>query len=116
LPFTHLSYENEPTQDQQTVDLSLNNTHFSKGGIMKRLIYGLALVLAVLLSLPATSDAFSRRSSGSEVGPVNAPVQASNYTNGSAQAVPEPPVLLLMSVGVGIFGLGYAVQRFRNQS
>ena len=85
---------------------------------MKSLIYGSALVLAMLLSLPATSDAFSRRSSSTEVGPVNAPVQAStgNYTNGSAQAVPEPPVLLLMSIGVGIFGLGYAVQRFRKQS
>jgi len=116
LPFALLHMNIEPTQDQQIVDLSLNNTHFSKGGIMKRSICGSALLLAVLLSLPATSDAFSRRSSNSEVGPVNAPVQASNYTNGSAQAVPEPPVLLLMSVGVGIFGLGYAVQRFRNQS
>ena len=104
----------EPTQDQQIVDLRFTNTHFSKGGKMNKLIYGSALVLAVLLSLPATSDAFSRRSSSTEMGPgpVNAPVQATT----SAQAVPEPPVLLLMSIGVGIFGLGYAVQRFRNQS
>jgi len=84
---------------------------------MKRLIYGSAFVLAVLLSLPATSDAFSRRSGSTELGPQTSPVQASTGTyNGSAQAVPEPPVLLLMSVGVGIFGLGYAVQRFRKQS
>ena len=81
---------------------------------MKQLIYGSAVILAVLLSLPATSDAFSRRSSSTELGPqsANAPLQAST----SAQAVPEPPVLLLMSIGVGVFGLGYAIRRFSKQS
>ena len=84
---------------------------------MKRWIYGSVLVLAVLLSLPATSDAFSRRSGSTELGPQTSPVQASTGTyNGSAQAVPEPPVLLLMSIGVGVFGLGYAIRRLRNQS
>ena len=85
---------------------------------MKRLVYGSALVLAVLLSLPATSDAWSRRSGSTELGPQTAPLQASTgtYTNGSAQAVPEPPVLLLMSIGVGVFGLGHAIQSFRKQS
>ena len=47
---------------------------------MKRLIYGSALVLAVLLSLPATSDAFSRRSGSTELGPQTAPVQATTGT------------------------------------
>lgn len=86
---------------------------------MKRLIYGSALVLAVLLSLPATSDAWSRRSGSTELGPqsVTAPVQNTTLQNTtSAQAVPEPPVLLLMSIGVGVFGLGYAIQSFRKQS
>jgi len=31
LPFALLHMNIEPTQDQQIVDLSLNNTHFSKG-------------------------------------------------------------------------------------
>ena len=82
---------------------------------MKTLFYGSALVLAALLSLPATSDAFSRRSSSFEIGPQNvtAPVQA---TTNSPQSVPEPPVLLLMTIAVGVFGLGYAIRRIRKQS
>lgn len=81
---------------------------------MKTLIYGLALVLAALLSQPATSDAFSRRSHSFEMGPQSGPVQATTVT--SAQSVPEPPVLLLMSIGVGVCGLGYVIRRFRKQS
>lgn len=78
---------------------------------MKTLAYGSALVLAALLSLPATSDAFSRRSSSWEAGPQNVtvPVQATT----TPQAVPEPPVLLLMTIAVGMFGLGYAIRKIR---
>jgi hypothetical protein len=93
------------------------NHNFSRGGKMKTLIYGSVLVLLTLLSLPTTSEAFSRRSSGSEVAPMQAattPVTATN--NVSAQSVPEPPVLMLMSVGVGLFALGYGIRGFRKQS
>ncbi len=83
---------------------------------MKTFIFGAALVLATLLSLPTTSDAWSRRSGSTELGPQSVTVPVQNTTTTSAQAVPEPPVLLLMSIGVGVFGLGYAIQRFRKQS
>ena len=84
---------------------------------MKTFIYGLLFVFLTLLSWPTTSDAFSRRSSGSEVAPMQAattPVTTAN--NVSAQSVSEPPVLFLMSIGVGIFGVGYAMRGFRKQS
>jgi len=85
---------------------------------MKPILYGTALVVLALLSLPTTSDAFSRRSSGSEVAPIQAtttPVNT-NTNNVSAQSVPEPPVVMLMSIGLGLFGVGYAMIRFRKQS
>jgi hypothetical protein len=85
---------------------------------MKTLIYGSVLMLLTLFSLPTTSDAFSRRSSSSDFTPVQGttvPVNT-NTSNASAQAVPEPPVLLLMSIGLGVFGLGYAVKGYRKQS
>ena len=83
---------------------------------MKISSYSLLLLLTVL-SLPTTSDAFSRRSSGSEVGPTQAltsPVTTTN--NVSAQSVPEPPVLLLMSIGIRAFAFFSAVRGFRKQS
>jgi hypothetical protein len=82
---------------------------------MKTFVYGSALLFVALLSVPATADAFSRRSSSYEVGPQNvtAPVQA---TTNSPQSVPEPPVLLLMTIAVGVFGLGYAIRKVRKQS
>jgi hypothetical protein len=94
-----------------------------RGGNMKVLIYGSVLVLLTLLSLPTTSDAFSRRSKSSEVAPVTTPLRAAttetngtNGTNGSAAAVPEPPVLLLMTIGLGLFAVGYAVRKTRKES
>jgi hypothetical protein len=84
---------------------------------MKAMVYGTLLVLLALLSLPTTSDAFSRRSSGSEVAPFQATTSPVNTTtnNVSAQSVPEPPILLLMSIGLGVFASAYAVKRFRKQ-
>lgn len=84
---------------------------------MKTLAYGSVLILLALLAMPTTSEAFSRRSSGSEVAPTQAlttPVTTTN--NVSAQSVPEPPVLLLMSIGLGVFALGAAIKAFRKQS
>jgi hypothetical protein len=87
---------------------------------MKTLIYGSLFMLVTLVSLPTTSDAFSRRSHHSEVSQsqaVTRPLNTSTTENGnvSSQAVPEPPALLLMSVGVGLFGIAYAVRRFQKQ-
>jgi hypothetical protein len=87
-----------------------------QGGKMKTLIYGSVLVLLTLLSLPTTSEAFSRRSSGSEVAPMQAATTPVTTRTNDAQAVPEPPVVLLMSVGVGLFALGSAIRGFRKQS
>src|SRR6185503_14363461 len=70
--------------------------------------------LVAFLSLPATSEAFSRRSQNSEVAPTQAaaPIQKDNV---SAQAVPEPPVLLLMSIGLGMFVLYSAIKAIRKE-
>jgi hypothetical protein len=78
-------------------------------------------VLLMVISFPITSDAFSRRSHHSEMGPQSAPLNSSqtqsqsegNSRNASAQAVPEPPVLLLMSFGIGLLGVGTLFQRLR---
>ena len=84
---------------------------------MKPLIYGSALVMFTLLSLPTTSDAFSRRSHSSDFGPMQTTTAPLNNTsNTSAQSVPEPPVLMLMSIGLGVFGSSYVLRRFRKQS
>jgi hypothetical protein len=84
---------------------------------MKTLINSSVLVLIALLSLPPTSEAFSRRSSGSEVAPLQATTTPVNTTNNvSAQSVPEPPFLLLMSIGLGVFALASAIKKFQRQS
>jgi hypothetical protein len=75
---------------------------------MKTLIYGFLLVGLTLLSLPTTADAFSRRSHGSEVTQsqaVTVPLKAGTIETRdvSPTAVPEPPVLLLMGIGLGVF-------------
>ena len=76
-------------------------------------------VLLMLISFPVTSDAFSRRSHHSEMAPQSAPLNASQTlgdtreVSASAQAVPEPPVLLLMSFGIGLLGVGVMVKRLR---
>jgi hypothetical protein len=81
-----------------------------------KLLSALSLfILLMLMSFPATSDAFSRRSHHSETGPQTAPLNKSQVTTGdvSAQAVPEPPALLLLSVGVGLFAVGVMFKRLR---
>src|SRR5690242_4918331 len=89
---------------------------FNKEVAMK-LASGISLfVLFMGLSFPVTSVAFSRRSQISEVGPQSAPLNTSHYGDRhdvSPQAVPEPPVLFLMSIGVGLLGIGAMFKHFR---
>lgn len=87
--------------------------------------FGMFLFVMVI-SLPVTSDAFSRRSSHSEVTqPVSTPLRTSqtnttqsnitqtNRLDASSQAVPEPPVLWLMSLGLGLLILGAIFRQLR---
>lgn len=83
-----------------------------------KFISGLSLfVFFTILSFPAASDAFSRRSHQSEMAPQSSPMNTSTTRGASgdvsAAAVPEPPVLLLMSLGVGLLGIGALVKRMR---
>ena len=87
---------------------------------MKALLYSSVVLLLACISLPATADAFSRRSSHSEVTQsqsVTTPIRINTTETGnvSAQAVPEPPVLFLMSIGLGVFGLAAAIKKSQKQ-
>ena len=85
---------------------------------MKVLIYGSLFVFVTLLSLPATADAFSRRSHHSEIAStaVTGPVTPGTTDSTGATAVPEPPVLMLMTLAFGLFAVGSAIVRFRQRS
>jgi len=86
---------------------------------MKILTYCSVFVLLSLLSFPITAEAFSRRSHSSEV--VQHQVQPPNdgktqNQNISPQAVPEPPVLLFLGIGIGLFAIFLMIKRFRGQA
>ena len=81
---------------------------------MKILTYCSVFVLLSLLSFPITAEAFSRRSHSSEITQsqaVTAPLNTLQTQDVSAQAVPEPPVLLLMSIGIGLLALCAGARR-----
>lgn len=85
---------------------------------MKTQTYCGLVVLAAFLSLPTASDAFSRRSHHSEATQsqsVTVPLRVDTTESGgvSPTAVPEPPVLLLMTIGLGVFALCSAIRKFR---
>ena len=75
-------------------------------------------VLLTLLSFPITAEAFSRRVHSSEV---VLPVQSvphdnkTESTNGTPQAVPEPPELLLLGISIGLFAIYSMIKRFREK-
>jgi hypothetical protein len=85
---------------------------------MKKLVGVGVLTLLTVMSLPSTSDAFSRRSHSSEVTQTS-PTQTGNLStenrSTSAQAVPEPPLLLVMSIGLGAFAFVYALRRYKRR-
>jgi hypothetical protein len=82
--------------------------------------FGVVTVL-VLIAVPCVSDAFSRRTTHSEIAhstPLTTTSHESTRNDNqtashdvSAQAVPEPPVVWLMSVAVGLLAVGVALSR-----
>ena len=82
---------------------------------MKVLIYCSVFVLLALMSFPITAEAFSRRSHHSDFSQSQAVTAPLNTQDVSAQAVPEPPVLLLISIGIGVLALCSVVKRFYEQ-
>jgi PEP-CTERM motif-containing protein len=86
---------------------------------MKILTCCSVFVLLTLISFPITAEAFSRRHSSSELqqnqvqsAPHNPQSQTLDIT---PQAVPEPPVLLLMGIGLGLFAIYSMIRQFRGQ-
>jgi hypothetical protein len=83
---------------------------------MKTLGYSILFVLLTVVSLPTTSDAFSRRSKGSDFTPTQVVTTPVTTATTDAQSVPEPPVLLLLTVGLGVFALGAGLKAVRRRS
>ena len=83
-------------------------------------VYCCLFALLTFLNLPTAANAFSRRSNHSEVTQsqtVTAPLKSATIgtNDASATAVPEPPILMLMSIGIGLFALGFAIRSVRKQ-
>lgn len=86
---------------------------------MKVLTYCSVFVFVSLISFPITADAFSSRPDSSEVTQhrVQAPRDGKTQPqNISPQAVPEPPVLLFLGIGIGLFAIYSMTKRFREQA
>ena len=80
---------------------------------MKLLTYCSVFVLLTLISLPITAEAFSRRSHHSELVQTQQTAPPNQTRDVSPQAVPEPPAVLLMGIGIGLFAIGVMIMRFR---
>jgi hypothetical protein len=94
---------------------------FKVGAVI--LTYCNVFVLLTLISSPSTAEAFSKRPDRSEVGQPHAQVlQAQASREGktdtptvSPQAVPEPPTLWLLGIGISLFAIIPLIKRFRGQ-
>jgi hypothetical protein len=99
---------------------------FKVGGVI--LTFCNVFVLLTFISFPITAEAFSRGADSSEVGQQPAQLhkaqahQAKTSHDGktetqniSAVAVPEPPVLWLMGIGISLFAIFALIKRFRGQ-
>jgi len=99
---------------------------------MKILTYCSVFVLLALISFPITAEAFSwfsHSSDSSELvqnpghqpagsGHVQNPGQSApldQTRNITPQAVPGPPALLLLGIGVGLFAIYSMIRQFRGQ-
>ena len=90
---------------------------------MKILSYLTVLALFTLTAFPITAEAFSRRADSSEVGQHQTQAHQAHTSrdgktetqNISPQAVPEPPALWLMGIGIGLFTIFALIKRFRGQ-
>ena len=86
---------------------------------MKVLSWVVVTTVLVLISFPGASDAFSRRTSEPEISQITTNAGHESRANSSqrtssdlsAQAVPEPPVLWLVSLGIGLFAIGVMLKR-----
>ena len=86
---------------------------------MKIFTYCSVFILLALIAFPITAEAFSRRTQSPEVAQhqVQAPHDGKTQPqNISPQAVPEPPALLLMGIGIGLFAIFSMIKRFRGQA
>jgi hypothetical protein len=82
---------------------------------MKLLTYCSVFILLTLVSLPITAEAFSRRSHHSELVPTQQTAPLNQTRDVSPQAVPEPPAVLLMGLGIGLFAIGSIGMWFRGR-
>jgi len=85
---------------------------------MKILTYCSVFVLLSLLSFPLTAEAFSRGADNTAVTQHRVQVPRDGKTppqNISPQAVPEPPVLLFLGIGIGLFAIYSMTKRFSRQ-
>ena len=91
---------------------------------MKIFIYCCIFVLFTVISSPIPAEAFSNGHHHSEImqnqqttshGTIKTDKTDPPNPNVSAQAVPEPPVLLLMSIAWGLLALYSLIKRFRGQ-
>ena len=101
---------------------------------MKILTYCSVFVLLALISFPITADAFSlfghssdsselvqnsghhSAGSGHVQNPGHHSASLDQTRNVSPQAVPEPPALLLMGIGIGLFAIYSMIKRFRGRN